>query len=455
MQLEVIILAAGQGTRMKSSLPKVLHPLAGRALLEHVLWAAQSLEPREIHVVIGHGSELVQQQLSSYSVNWVIQQEQLGTGHGVLQALPSVSADSTVLVLYGDVPLIRTETLRSLTSLAECGPALISAQVADPEGYGRILRDENGALRGVVEHKDATEEQRTISEVNTGLLAAPAADLFEYLPQVRNDNQQGEYYLPDILSLSVAAGKPVANVLVESELEVLGVNDRQQLNVLEREYQRLQAEHLMRAGVTLADASRLDIRGNLSCATDVSIDVNVVIEGEVSLAAGAIIGANCVLRDVRIGTGTIVHPMSHLEGVVVGDNCHVGPYARLRPGTVLAEGAKIGNFVETKKTQVGAGSKINHLSYVGDSKLGERVNVGAGTITCNYDGVNKHETNLGDGVFVGSNSTLVAPLSVEAQGFVAAGSTVTKDVKEDELAVGRGRQRNISGWQRPGKQGED
>jgi bifunctional UDP-N-acetylglucosamine pyrophosphorylase/glucosamine-1-phosphate N-acetyltransferase len=452
MKLEVIILAAGQGTRMKSSLPKVLHQLAGRPLLEHVIATALSLQPSAVHVVIGHGAAQVQEQLADFPVNWVVQREQLGTGHGVLQAVPALSPDSTVLVLYGDVPLVGIDTLATLVAGAATGPALLTAHVADPAGYGRILRDSAGALMGVVEHKDATEEQRQITEINTGLLAAPARDLMEYLPRVGNNNKQGEYYLPDILSMAVAEGRTVASCLAASELEVLGVNDRVQLNLLEREYQRRQAEALMRAGVAVADINRLDIRGTLSCGQDVSIDVNVVFEGHVSLGDSVVIGPNCVLQDVTVAAGATIHAMSHLQEARIGERCSVGPFARLRPGTILAEGARVGNFVETKKAEIGVGSKVNHLSYIGDCVMGDQVNIGAGTITCNYDGVNKHKTHIASGVFVGSNSTLVAPLQIAEQGFIAAGSTITKAVGAQELAVSRSRQRNIEGWQRPAKQ---
>lgn len=452
MKLEIVILAAGQGTRMKSRLPKVLHPVAGRPLLEHVIQTAQGLEPDAIHVVIGHGSEQVEEALSHYVLNWVIQEERLGTGHAVLQALPGIGANSTVLVLYGDVPLTELATLQNLVAQAGQAPALLTAVLADPHGYGRILRDDAGALIGVVEDKDATEQQRAIGEINTGLLAAPARDLMEYLPRVGNANQQGEYYLPDILSLAVADGKVVASSVAGSELEIVGVNDRVQLNQVEREYQRRQAERLLRQGVSIADASRLDIRGRLTCGEDVSIDVNVVFEGEVSLGNGVVVGPNCVLRDVSVADNSSVHAMSHLQNAIVGEGCNVGPYARLRPGTVLAEGARVGNFVETKKANIGAGSKVNHLSYIGDCDMGAGVNIGAGTITCNYDGVNKHKTEIGDGVFVGSNSTLVAPLKIDEQGFVAAGSTITKAIAVNELAVSRSRQRNIQGWQRPRKE---
>ena len=453
MNLEIVILAAGQGTRMKSSLPKVLHTVGGKPLLEHVINTAQALEPTALHVVIGHGSEQVQQALTGYDINWVVQSERLGTGHAVMQALPAIADDSVVLVLYGDVPLTQLSTLQHLVTQAQDGPALLTATLQNPQGYGRILRDQNTALVGVVEHKDATDEQRLLQEINTGLLAAPARDFKTYLPRVDNKNQQGEYYLPDIIRLAVANGNSVASCAAESELEILGVNDRVQLNQVEREYQRRQAEKLMREGVNIADAMRLDIRGNLTCGEDVFIDINALFEGEVILGHGVTIGANCVLSDVSVADGTVIHPMSHLQGVTIGKACSVGPFARLRPGTVLADGGRIGNFVEIKKSNIGPGSKVNHLSYIGDCDMGPGVNIGAGTITCNYDGINKHKTEIGSGVFVGSNSTLVAPLRIEDQGFVAAGSTVTTTVGKDELAVSRARQRNIKGWNRPDQRG--
>jgi bifunctional UDP-N-acetylglucosamine pyrophosphorylase/glucosamine-1-phosphate N-acetyltransferase len=346
--------------------------------------------------------------------------------------------------------LTRLSTLQNLVQQARTAPALLTAELQNPQGYGRILRDKIGALVGVVEDKDATPIQRDIREINTGLLAAPQRDFLAYLPQVGNDNQQGEYYLPDILGLAVANGKTVSSCAVESELEILGVNDRVQLNHVEREYQHRQAEQLMREGVNIADPARLDIRGSLSCGEDVSIDINVVFEGKVTLGNDVSVGANCVLSDVSVADGSVIHPMSHLQQAVIGKDCSVGPYARLRPGTVLSEGARIGNFVETKKASIGAGSKVNHLSYIGDCDVGAEVNIGAGTITCNYDGFNKHKTDIGKGVFVGSNSTLVAPLQIEEQGFVAAGSTITGSVGKGELAVSRARQRNIEGWVRPG-----
>lgn len=451
MKLEVVILAAGQGTRMKSRLPKVLHTVGGKPLLEHVVLAAQALEPAAVHIVVGHGSEHIRKAMTQFPIHWVEQAQQLGTGHAVLQALPAISDDSVVLVLYGDVPLIRLSTLRHLVQQAQQSPALLTALVQKPQGYGRILRDDDGALKGVVEERDATPAQRHIKEINTGVLAAPARDLKSFLPQVGNDNEQREYYLPEIIRLAVERGTAVSSCAAGSELEILGVNDRVQLNQVEREYQRCLAEDLMRQGVSIADVARLDIRGSLACAEDVSIDVNVVFEGDVRLGNGVSIGANCVLCDVTVGDHSVIHPMSHLQETIIGNTCAVGPFARLRPGTKLADGARIGNFVETKQASIGPGSKVNHLSYIGDCEMGAEVNIGAGTITCNYDGVNKHKTEIGDGVFVGSNSTLVAPLRIEECGFVAAGSTVTSAVGKGDLAVSRARQRNIQGWRRPGK----
>lgn len=451
MKLEVIILAAGQGTRMKSPLPKVLHPVAGTPMLQHVVATAKQLDPDNIHVVIGHGGDRVKDALDDSTITWWEQREQLGTGHAVLQAMPGVADDSTVLILYGDVPLITAPTLRELSLLAAQSPALLTAIVADSTGYGRVLRSDDGVLLGVVEHKDASESQRAIAEINTGVLAAPAADLQHYLPAVGNANSQGEYYLPDVLAMAVAQGKSVASCVAVSELEVQGVNDRLQLQWVEREFQRRQAEALMVQGVAIADASRIDVRGTLICGVEVNIDVNVVFEGDVTLGDGVTIGPNCVIKNTRVGAGATVHAMSHLEEAEVGCNASVGPYARLRTGTVLAEGARIGNFVETKKALIGLGSKVNHLSYIGDCEMGSGSNVGAGTITCNYDGVNKFTTRIGDNAFIGSNSTLVAPIEIADGGFVAAGSTVTKAVGVDELAVSRAKQRNIEGWQRPGK----
>lgn len=455
MTLEVIVLAAGQGSRMRSRLPKVLQQLAGRPLLQHVLDTAAALHPGRIHVVVGHGADAVRKAFADRPLNWVEQIEQLGTGHAVLQAMPAVDTGATVLVLYGDVPLVAEETLRSLLAMAEHGPALLTASLDNPAGYGRIVRDAHGQFSAVVEDRDASPEQRALREVNTGILAAPAALLAELLPAVGNDNQQGEYYLPDVLTLSLARSIPVHTVGVGNLLEVQGVNDPLQLAELERALQRRQAESLMRQGVRLADPARLDIRGRLVCGRDVSIDVNCVFIGNVELADGVTIGPNCVLQDSRVGEDSQVLAMSHLEGAELGAGCSVGPFARLRPGTCMADAARVGNFVETKKSRIGPGSKVNHLTYLGDCEVGAEANIGAGTITCNYDGVNKHPTRIGDGAFVGSNATLVAPLEIGARGFVAAGSTITRNVASEELAVARGKQRNIPGWKRPGSDRED
>ena len=431
---------------MRSSRPKVLHELAARPLLAHVLDTAQRLGPERIHVVVGHGADAVRQAFADRDLHWVVQHEQLGTGHAVLQALPAVNDDAVVLVLYGDVPLLREETLGELVAHA---PALLTAELDDPSGYGRVLRDDLDQLEGVVEHKDATEAQRAVREINSGVLAYPAALLKDLLPRVGNNNAQGEYYLPDVLAMAVDSGHPVAALRAADAVEILGINDREQLAGAERLLQARRARQLMRDGVTLADPARIDIRGELSCAEDVSIDVNCVFEGRVVLGAGVRIGAGCILRDCEIAAGSEVLPLCHIVEAQVGADCTIGPYARLRPGTRLAEGARIGNFVETKKAQVGPGSKVNHLSYIGDATLGAGVNVGAGTITCNYDGASKHHTAMGDGVFVGSNSTLVAPLQIGDGGFVAAGSTVTREVPAASLAVARGKQRNIEDWQTP------
>jgi len=455
MNIEVIILAAGEGKRMRSTLPKVLHCLAGTSLLQHVLNTSAQLQANACHVVVGHGADQVRQSLadtpSDTPLVWVEQSTQLGTGHAVLQALPGVADDAVVLVLYADVPLVSADCLLELLQLAQQGPALLTADLSDPMGYGRILRDGTGALVGVVEQRDASVAEQDITEINTGILAAPAALLKQLLPAVGNDNAQAEYYLPDVLALAVAQGHPVASVCVANPIDVLGVNDRAQLNQLEREYQRRQAHDLMLGGVTLIDAARIDIRGQLNCQQDVVIDANTLFEGKVSLAAGVTIGANCVLIDCEVGTGVEVKPFSHLQGVVIGSDCRIGPFARLRPDTRLEAGVHIGNFVETKKSHIRAGSKIKHLSYIGDCQMGEAVNIGAGTITCNYDGAHKHTTHIGDGVFVGSNSTLVAPISIESGGFVGAGSIITKPVNANQLAICRAKQRNLDGWKRPVK----
>lgn len=449
--LEVIVLAAGRGTRMRSSLPKVLHTLAGKPLINHVLDTARSVAAAKLHVVVGHGAELVSNAIEASDVISYIQSEQLGTGHATLAAAPHCHTDSTVLVLFGDVPLLSPETLSQVVAAAETGPVLLAASMDNPHGYGRVIRDGEGAFARVVEQKDASPEELLVREVNTGVLAAKSQDLTKWLSRIANDNAQGEYYLPDVLGLAVQDGHCVEVVVTEDEIETQGVNDRIQLEALERSLQLRQAEELMASGVQLVDKHRFDLRGRIACAEDVSIDVNVVIEGEVSIAKGAVIEPNCVLKDCSIGEGTVIRAFSHIDGATVGADCQVGPYARLRPGAYLSGKAKVGNFVEVKNSRFGEGAKANHLAYVGDAEVGAGSNIGAGTITCNYDGVNKHRTELGDNVFIGSNSTLVAPLTVESGGFVAAGSTVTSKVGQSQLAVGRAKQRNIDGWKRPEK----
>ena len=449
--LEVIVLAAGRGTRMRSSLPKVLHALASKPMIHHVLDTARALEASRIHVVVGHGAELVSSAIAADDVTTYVQSEQLGTGHAALAAAPHCQPESTVIVLFGDVPLLSSATLSRVIKAAESGPVLLAASVKDPHGYGRVIRDSNGAFERVVEQKDANVDELSVCEVNTGVLAAKSQNLNSWLARVTNDNAQGEYYLPDVLGLAVSDGYSVEVVVTDDEVETQGVNDRIQLEALERSLQIRQAEALMARGVYLSDKSRFDLRGKLDCAEDVSIDVNVLIEGHVSIARGATIEANSVLKDCTIGEGAVVRAFSHIEGATVGPDCQVGPYARLRPGAELSAKAKVGNFVEVKNSHFGEGAKANHLAYVGDAEIGAGSNIGAGTITCNYDGVNKHRTELGENVFIGSNSTLVAPLSVEDNGFVAAGSTVTSPVGESELAVGRAKQRNIMGWKRPEK----
>ena len=455
IMLEVIVLAAGRGTRMRSSLPKVLHTLAGKPMIRHVLDTARRVAAKKLHVVVGHGAEQVCQAVAADDVTTYVQPEQLGTGHATLTASPHCQEDSVVLVLFGDVPLLSEQTLTRVIKLAKSGPVLLAASLHNPHGYGRVIRDAVGAFTRVVEQKDANSEELAVKEVNTGVLAAKSKDLNRWLSRVTNDNVQGEYYLPDVLGLAVDEGFTVEVVVTEDEVETQGVNDRIQLEALERSLQVKQAEELMAAGVKLADKNRFDLRGKLDCAEDVSIDVNVVIEGDVSVGRGAVIEANCVLKNCTIGENAVIHSFSHIEGASVGAECQVGPYARLRPGAKLSAKAKVGNFVEVKNSHFGEGAKANHLAYVGDTEVGSGSNIGAGTITCNYDGVNKHRTELGKNVFVGSNSTLVAPLSVEDNGFIAAGSTVTSKVGESELAVGRSKQRNIKGWKRPTKPSND
>ncbi len=459
MKLEIVILAAGQGTRMFSSLPKVLHRLGGKPLLAHVLEAAASLDNCGIHAVIGHGADLVRQTFASpdfpcagiAGLNWVPQEQQLGTGHAVQQAMPRVDAD-LVLVLSGDVPLARPDTLRDLVALADSGNiALLTLETARPEGLGRIVRGADGGVEAIVEERDADPRQKRISEVNSGIMVLPARRLRQWLDKLDCDNAQREFYLTDVVALARAENCPVRAKKIGDGMEARGVNDQAQLAALERHYQMGKAEQLMAAGVRLLDPARVDVRGSLTTGRDVEIDVNVVFEGEVSLGDDVRIGPNCTIRDASIAAGTHVLSGTSVEGAVIGAGCDIGPMARLRPGTELAENVKIGNFVETKKAKIGRGSKANHLCYLGDVEVGENVNIGAGVIVCNYDGEKKHRTTIGNNVFVGSNSVLVAPVALRDDSFVAAGSTVSSEVPAGHLAVGRSRQRNISRWKRPGK----
>lgn len=436
---------------MRSAMPKVLHPVAGRSMVGHVIHSGRQLAPLGIHVVVGHDAERVRQAVAADDVTFALQQQQLGTGHAVAQALPALVAD-TVLILYGDVPLIQLDTLQRL--LTRVGPerlALLTVELADPTGYGRIIRDEHGAVQAIVEQKDATEAQRQVREGNTGILAVPRRWLAKWLGQLSNHNAQGEYYLTDIIAMAVADGVEVVTEQPSQASEVQGANDRRQLADLERAYQAREASRLMMAGVTLRDPARLDVRGDVTAGRDVVIDINVILEGTVVIEDDVQIGPHCVIKDTTLRRGAVIKAYSHLEGASVGEGADAGPFARLRPGSVLGVGAHVGNFVELKNAHLGAGAKAGHLSYLGDADIGARTNIGAGTITCNYDGANKHRTVMGQDVFVGSNSALVAPIHLGDGATTAAGSTITQDVPEGQLGVGRGRQRNIEGWKRPVK----
>ncbi|MGQ7960210.1 bifunctional UDP-N-acetylglucosamine diphosphorylase/glucosamine-1-phosphate N-acetyltransferase GlmU [Pseudomonas sp. SP16.1] len=451
MSLDIVILAAGQGTRMRSALPKVLHPVAGKSMLGHVIDTARQLQPQGIHVVIGHGAELVRERLAGDDLNFVLQAEQLGTGHAVAQALPALSAER-VLILYGDVPLIEAETLqRLLAKVADEQLALLTVDLVDPSGYGRIVRDAAGVVQAIVEHKDATPEQRQICEGNTGILAVPGKRLGDWLGRLSNSNAQGEYYLTDVIAMAVADGLLVATEQPQDAMEVQGANDRIQLAELERHYQQRAARRLMAQGVTLRDPARFDLRGEVVVGRDVLIDVNVILEGRVVIEDDVQIGANCVIKDTVLRKGAVVKASSHLEGAELGEGADCGPFARLRPGSRLGAKAHVGNFVELKNAVLGEGAKAGHLSYLGDAEIGARSNIGAGTITCNYDGANKFRTVMGEDVFIGSNSALVAPVTLGDRATTGAGSTITADVPADSLAVGRAKQRNIEGWKRPTK----
>ncbi len=451
MSLDIVILAAGQGTRMRSALPKVLHPVAGKPMLGHVIDTARKLAPRKIHVVIGHGAELVRERLTADDINFVLQSEQLGTGHAVAQALPALQAEK-VLILYGDVPLTQVETLTRLLEQANDSQlGLLTVNLADPAGYGRIVRNAAGVVQAIVEHKDASDAQRAIREGNTGILAVPGKRLGDWLGRLSNSNAQGEYYLTDVIAMAVADGLVVATETAQDEMEVLGANDRIQLAQLERHYQQRAARQLMAQGVTLLDPARFDLRGEASVGRDVLIDVNVILEGKVVIEDDVQIGPNCVIKDSVLRRGAIVKANSHLEGAELGEGADCGPFARLRPGARLGAKAHVGNFVELKNAVLGDGAKAGHLSYLGDAEIGARSNIGAGTITCNYDGANKHRTVMGEDVFIGSNSSIVAPVTLGNGATTGAGSTVTQDVPAKALAVGRAKQRNIEGWKRPQK----
>lgn len=450
MGLHIIILAAGKGKRMVSNIPKVMHPLGGIPLLEHVVNTALSLKPQEIHVVYGNGGSIVREALNYLPVKWIEQKKQLGTGHAVQQALPQCHDQDKILVLYGDVPLISATTLHHLlTSKPTNGLGLIVTELEDPTGFGRIIRNEMGNIIAIVEHKDAAPWQREIKEINTGILTASAKFFKTLLPRLKNKNKQKEYYLTDVVALAVAHGYPVGGVMAEHVKEVAGVNDRWQLATLERYYQQDLVKRLAYSGVTIMDPARLDIRGPVNIDQDVIIDVNVVMEGKISIGRGTKIGPNVILKDVVIGNNVEIHAHSVIEGAHIHEECSIGPFARIRPGTEIAKKAKVGNFVEMKKTKLGVGSKANHLSYLGDAIIGKEVNVGAGTITCNYDGVNKWHTHIGDYAFIGSNTSLVAPIKIGANATIGAGSTISKDAPAGQLTLARSEQRSIKGWTSP------
>ncbi len=453
MVLKVVILAAGKGTRMRSQLPKVLQPLAQKPLLQHVINTAEALDSTDIITVIGHGAESVKSGVTGQNLSFAMQEQQLGTGHAVVQANEHYSDEDTVLILYGDVPLTSTATLEDLLSLVDDNHplALLTIELADSSGYGRIVRDNHLQVQAIVEEKDATPEQKLIKEVNTGIMAVKGSHLRGWLANLSSDNAQGEYYLTDIIAMCVESGFEVHTTKPQSEIEVLGVNNKLQLQDLERRYQQQQVEQLMVEGATVMDASRVDIRGQVTIGQDVTIDVNAIFEGTVTIGNNVTIGANCIIKDAVIGDNVVIAAYSHIEQATIAEHCSVGPYARLRPGTELAAEARIGNFVETKKAKIGQGSKVNHLSYVGDTVMGQNCNIGAGTITCNYDGVNKHLTEIGDEVFVGSDSQLVAPVKVNSGATIGAGSTITKEVPENELTLSRSKQLTLKGWVKPAK----
>ncbi|CAB9495820.1 bifunctional UDP-N-acetylglucosamine diphosphorylase/glucosamine-1-phosphate N-acetyltransferase GlmU [Alteromonas macleodii] len=451
MAFSVVVLAAGKGTRMKSSLPKVLHKVGGVPMVQRIINTVKSLGADNIHLVYGHGGDQLKETIAEDNLNWCLQAEQLGTGHAVQQAAPHIKDDEDVLVLVGDAPLIREETLSALKAAKEsCDLALLTVNLDDPTGMGRIIR-ENDNITAIVEHKDATEAQREIKEINTGMMMMSGKDLKRWLGELSNDNAQGEYYLTDVIAMAADEGKRIQSAQPQSAVEVEGVNNRLQLANLERALQHRQADELMTNGVTLLDPARFDLRGQLETGNDVIIDVNVIIEGKVTIGSNVTIGANCILRNCTIADNAVIEANSIVEEASVGEACTVGPYARLRPGAVMQKNAKVGNFVEMKKATLGEGAKANHLTYLGDAEVGAKANIGAGTITCNYDGVNKSKTVIGENAFIGSNSSLVAPVNIGNGATVGAGSVITSTVDDNALAVARGKQRNIQNWPRPTK----
>ncbi|MEN2837938.1 Bifunctional protein GlmU [Mannheimia haemolytica] len=450
-QLSVVILAAGKGTRMYSDLPKVLHPVAGKPMVKHVIDTAKQLDAQQIHLIYGHGADLLKARLSEEPVNWVFQAEQLGTGHAMQQAAPFFADDENIVMLYGDAPLITKATLeRLIAAKPENGIALLTVELENPTGYGRIIR-ENGSVVAIVEQKDANEAQLKVKEVNTGVMVASGASFKKWLKNLNNNNAQGEYYITDVIAMANQEGFKVQAVQATEFMEVEGANNRLQLAALERFYQKREAEKLLLAGVTIIDPSRFDLRGTVTHGKDVQIDVNVILEGEIKLGNNVKIGASCVLKNCEIGDNVEIKPYSVIEDSIVGAKSAIGPFSRLRPGAELAEETHIGNFVEIKKATIGKGSKVNHLTYVGDAEIGKECNIGAGVITCNYDGANKFKTIIGDNVFVGSDSQLIAPVTIASGSTIGAGATVTKDIAENELVISRVPQRHIQGWQRPTK----
>lgn len=451
MKFSAVILAAGKGTRMYSNTPKVLHTLAGKPMVKHVIDTCESLGAQNLHLIYGHGGDLMQETLKQEQVNWVLQAEQLGTGHAVDQASSQFADNEKVLVLYGDVPLISEQTIeRLLDAQPEGGIGLLTVVLDNPTGYGRIVRN-NGDVVAIVEQKDANDEQKAIKEINTGVMVATGGDLRRWLSGLSNDNAQGEYYLTDVIAAAYGEGRRIEAVHPDNPIEVEGVNDRLQLAKLERAFQQSQAEKLLTQGVMLRDPSRFDLRGSLQCGKDVEIDVNVVIEGSVTLGDNVVIGAGCVLKDCEIDDNTLVRPYSVIEGATVGEKCTVGPFSRLRPGADMRNDSHVGNFVEVKNACLGEGSKANHLTYLGDAEIGQRTNIGAGTITCNYDGANKFKTIIGNDVFIGSDSQLIAPVTIADGATVGAGTTVTRNVADNTLVITRSKERVVAGWRRPTK----